>query len=98
MAERLEHTYSTDGPVAVGDIREALSDVSDDDVSESSPITAGVPEAGVVPDSKTSVTLVVSGHDGTWTKTSETALRRAVKSVDGVGELASSEGGYDPDE
>jgi hypothetical protein len=98
MAERLEHTYSTDGTVAVGDIREALSDVSGDGVSESSPITAGVPEAGIVPDSKTSVTLVVSGHDGTWTKTSETALRRAVKSVDGVDELESSEGGYDPDE
>jgi hypothetical protein len=90
----LEHTYSVDGTVTHGMVRRALGEVEKDDISQSSPITAGVPEAGIVITQDT-VIVTVEGHEGDWTKTSETALRRAVKSVDDVEALEESEGGYE---
>lgn len=92
----LEHTYEADG-VDRSEVRSALSELTDDDVSESSPVTAGGSElAVVVADGE--LIIREGGHDGEWTKTSETAVRRAVSTVNGVGELVESSGGYEPDD
>lgn len=96
MAQDLYHEYSTTGSVSRSDVRDALSGLTDDDITESSPITAGAAEVGVETRDGT-VIVRVSGHEGEWSKTSETALRRAVVGVDGVDELTDSDGGYETD-
>lgn len=99
MADDLYHRYSTSAPVTSAHVRTELQHVTDDDVSKSSPIMGGVPEAGVAiggDGEDQTVVVRVEGHAGEWTKTSEQALRRAVKRVEGVEELVESDGGYSP--
>jgi len=80
-------------------VRKSLASVSEDDVSKSSPITAGVPEAGIATTDDGNVRLRVAGHSGSFTKTSERALLAALR--DGLPESASvsvEAGGYDSDD
>lgn len=98
MGSYLYHRYATDGSVSAADVRSALNELTDDDLSVSSPVSAGVDEAGTGVETVGGgvfVTVTVDGHDGDWTKTSEQAIKSAVESVEGVHELAESEGGYD---
>lgn len=93
----LEHTYEV-GEVDRAAVRDALSGLTDDDVTVSSPVTAGGLELAVEVGEGV---LVVreEGHDGEWSKTSESAVRKAVESVDGVVGLVEKAGGYqDSDE
>lgn len=81
-----------------GDIRQALSELTEDDVSVSSPISAGAPEAGVSVDGRVAH-VRVAGHDGDWTKTSEEAIVSALRGVPGDhGDPSVVGGGYEPDE
>lgn len=101
MAQRLYHEYVVDTGVTSRDVRAALEQLTDDDVSQSSPISGGAPEAATVltgSDGESVIGVRVEGHDGEWTKTSERALKSAVKSVEGVTELVLSEGGYETEE
>jgi hypothetical protein len=98
MGSYLYHQYEATGSVTNGDVRNALYTLTDDDVSVSSPITGGASEVSVHFENINGTRLVVltiDGHDGDWTKTSESALTGAVQSVEGVGDLVASEGGYE---
>ena len=75
-------------------VRDALSDLSDDDVSVSSPISAGGREAAVVVGDNTVIVRVI-GHGGEWTKKSTEAVIDAVESAEGVTVVSSVDGGYD---
>lgn len=88
----LEAVFETDGAVRYGDVRDALSAVEDDAVSESSPVSGGLSEVAVVV--ADSVIITVSGHGAGWTKTSQQAVVSAVESTDGVSGLAAIDGGY----
>jgi len=91
-------TFVLDAPEAgYTDVREALSNLTDDDVSVSSPISAGGTEAAVVVDGDT-IEVRVEGHEGDWTLTSQNGVIAAVEAVDGVEECTSVQGGYDPDD
>lgn len=94
MAQRLHHEYQTDGAVTAGMVRDAVSSLTEDDITNTSPITAGGSEVGIEVDG-TALHVRVEGHEGDWSKTSEDALRRAVEGVDGVEELTTAEGGYE---
>lgn len=94
MAQKLHHEYEASGGVTRQAIRQALAGLTDDDLSNSSPVTPGVPEAGIEIADGT-VHLRVQGHDGDWTKTSEQAVISAIEDADGVEGLAESEGGYE---
>jgi hypothetical protein len=99
MASDLYHRYATDSPVNGVDVRRALSELTEDDLSNKSPITPSATNVAVSPSSANedgAVVVRVRGHGGEWSKTSETALRRAVKSVDGITELVEKDGGYEP--
>jgi len=101
MGADLYHRYEADADVSKAAIRAELDTVAEDDISKSSPISAGVPEAGIAvvhEDGDTSVLIRVDGHAGSWSRTSETALRRAVKRADGVHEQVDASGGYQPDD
>ena len=101
MGGDLYHRYEADADVDQADIRAELEAIESDDISKSSPITAGVPEAGIAlvhENGDTSVLIRVEGHSGSWSKTSETALRRAVQRADGVHEQVDASGGYQPDD
>lgn len=82
----------------VGPVREALRAVDGEDLSVSSPVSAGVPEAGVSPGDDGSVLVVVEGHDGDFTKTSERALKRALADVPFSVDVEVVDGGYEPDD
>jgi len=100
MASRLYHEYTVDAGVEQRAVRAALTELTDEDVSVSSPISAGADEVSVQMDydgDSDVLVLHVEGHGGEWTKTSEQTLRRAVEEVEGVGELVYSEGGYESD-
>lgn len=100
MASRLYHEYAVDGEVEQSEVRAALTEMAEDDVSVTSPITAGANEVSVQTDSDGDTDLVVlhvMGHGGDWTQTSEQAVRRAVEGVEGVEELVYAEDGYTPD-
>lgn len=103
MAQNLYHQYAIATSVGYSDVRGALDKLTDDDVSQSSPLTAGGSEVGIEltgegEDPGGILHVRVEGHEGEWTKTSEDSLRRAVQSVEGVGELLSSTGGYEQDD
>jgi hypothetical protein len=100
MAQELLHQYAASESVSYGDVRSALRAIEDDDVSKNSPISEGASEVGLTVeeadgDHSALVTVRVEGHEGEWTKTSERALKSAVQSVEGVGELVEKSGGYD---
>ena len=100
MASTLLHKYKADPDIEQAAVREALNNLTDDDISSSSPITAGASEASVGVernDDEAVVTVYVDGHSGGWTKKSEEGVRKAVEGVDGVVELADAEGGYETD-
>jgi hypothetical protein len=91
-------TFRFDAPGATyTDIREALSNITDDDVSVSSPISDSGSEAAVVVNGDTAE-VRVDGHDGSWTLTSQEGVIAAVEAADGVEECVSVDGGYDPDD
>lgn len=83
--------------VSTSHVREAFDTITDEDVSESSPVTAGVPEAGLSPEPG-EIHVRVGGHAGDFTKTSEQALRKALRAIDGVESVEVLEGGYTPEE
>lgn len=94
MASDLCHRYETDGSVSSAAVRAAIGSLTNDDVSNSSPISAGGGEVGTSFDGDVLV-VRVAGHGGDWTKTSEEALRKKIQSVPGVGDIESSDGGYE---
>lgn len=95
MGEYLRHEYEAESGVSKAAVRDALSALSEDDVSSSSPVSAGGQELAVDDTGDGALAVICEGHGGDWTKTSEEAVRVAVQSVDGVGDLVGSEGGYD---
>jgi hypothetical protein len=99
MASHIEVTADVDDSFERAALCEELSALTDDDVSQSSPITAGAPEAGIAHNRVESVVTVrVEGHGGDWTKTSMDALTTAVRRVDGVLDVSVTDGGYDAEE
>ena len=93
MGSRLVATFELDGAVSKRAIRSALGALTDDDLSASSPISAGGREAAVVAGDETAVVRVI-GHDGDWTKKSTQAVLDAVEAVDGIEGVSDVEGGY----
>lgn len=96
MASRLYHRYSTERGVQKPAVRNALSLLTNDDVSVGSPISAGASEVAIVIEDG-DVVVRVEGHEGEWTQTSEAAVQSAVEAVDGVNELVESKGGFETD-
>ena len=94
MGSRLVATFELDGAVSKQAIRSALGALADDDLSASSPISAGGREAAVVVSDGTAVVRVI-GHDGDWTKKSTQAVLDAVEAVDGIESVSDVEGGYE---
>jgi len=91
-------TFTFDAPGAsYTDIRAALSGLTEDDVSVSSPISEGGSEAAVVVNGDTAE-VRIDGHDGSWTKKSQKGVVSAIEAVDGVEECVSVDGGYEKDE
>ena len=93
MGSRLVATFELDG-ASRRDVRAALGGLTDDDLSASSPISAGGREAAVVVDGDVAV-VKVAGHDGDWTKKSTQAVLDAVEAVDGIESVSHVEGGYE---
>jgi hypothetical protein len=96
----LEHKYSTTRDINKRQIRSALARLTDEDLSESSPVSAGGEELAVTTGTHDGEDVWVvreEGNDGDWTKTSERAVERAVKTVTGIDQLVATEGGYEPD-
>lgn len=73
-------------------VRDALRDVPVDDLSKKSPVEAGLQGVSVVVGVQ-NVTL--RAGEGDWSRTTERALMDALSSVDGVGGVEVTEGGYD---
>lgn len=96
MGSRLVASFELDGASRRA-VRAALGGLTDDDLSASSPISAGGREAAVVVSDGTAVVRVI-GHDGDWTKKSTQAVLDAVEAVDGVESVSDVEGGYEPAE
>lgn len=82
----------------VSPVREALRSVDGDDLSVSSPVSGGVPEAGVSPGDDGAVVVAVEGHEGDFTKTSERALKSALADVPFTVDVEVVDGGYEPDD
>lgn len=79
------------------DVQDQLDTITDDDVSNSSPVSSGVPEASIVVGDG-AAHVRVEGHDGDFTKTSERALLSALGDVDGAaGSADVAAGGYETD-
>jgi len=98
MASRLRLVYEVSEARAVGKVRQALNNLTEDDLSESSPITPGGNEVGlgrVSSDGGPALEIVIEGHDGDWTKTSQEAVKDAAEGVEGIGDLLEHEGGYE---
>lgn len=102
MGQSLYHQYAIDSGVSYSDVRAAVRSLSDDDLSVGSPISGGGEEVGIDLTGEGSdpggiLHIRVEGHDGEWTKTSEKALSRTIRSVNGVGKVIESQGGYEGD-
>lgn len=98
MGSDMEMRFALPDRDAIPHVREALSELTSDDISKKSPIEPGRKQIGdAVAGSESSPVLVlrVQGHSGDWSKTTETAVRRAATSVGGVTHL-STDGGYEP--
>lgn len=99
MASTIEVTADTDSSFSRPALRAALDGITDDDVSVSSPVTDGAPEAAIDHNRDDGVVHVrVEGHDGDFTKTSQQALVSAVRSVDGATDPTVTDGGYEREE
>lgn len=84
--------------VSEGSVRAALREVEGGDLSESSPVSAGVTEAGVRPADGGAVIVAVEGHEGDFTKTSQKAITRTLaEELHGVA-VEVVDGGYEPDD
>lgn len=100
MAQHLHHRFRVSNGVGRADIAAALGEVTDDDLSQKSPATAGVPEAAITLITEQTgkfAEVRIEGHDGEWSKTSMDAIRSAVLGVDGVHERVETRGGYEPE-
>jgi len=98
MSGKLRHIYEADSSTEQADVRDAIAALSADDLTEKSPVTAGASEMSIQmrdADDGVEVEIFTEGHPGEWSKTSEEAIKSAVQSVDGVGDLVESEGGYE---
>jgi hypothetical protein len=99
MGEYLSATFRTDADITKADIRDALADISEDDISKSSPVSAGGSEAAVTvsagPSGMTDFNITVDGHGGDWTKKSEEAVTDAACSVTDSVEVLDVDGGYE---
>lgn len=78
-------------------VRDALSKLTDEDLSASSPISAGGVEAGVTVEDGVA-TVAIDGHGGEWTKTSQKAVVSALSGIDGVEDVEVVDGGYETSE
>jgi hypothetical protein len=96
MASELRITFGADESVSTAAVRDALDALTEDDISKSSPISEGAPEAATINGDGT-VGVAIEGYEGDWTRTSEDALKAAVGGVEGVGDVTSIEGGYEPE-
>lgn len=97
MGGYLWHRYRTVEEVSSGDVRDAVSALTSEDISVSSPISAGGDEVATAFADDGDLIITVEGYDGDWTLTSEEELRRTISSINGVYELLESDGGYDND-
>ena len=98
MASHIEVTADVSERFDPAQLRAAISSLTEDDLSQSSPITAGGDEVGVAYNAaESAVVCRVNGHAGSWTKTSEDALTAAVGGVHGVQSVSVTAGGYEPE-
>jgi hypothetical protein len=83
------------GPVSEEEVRDQLRQITEDSISQSSPITAGVPEAGVYGGTDSTVHVRVQGHSGDWTRTSQTEMCETIRSVHPDVDTAVVSGGFE---
>jgi len=97
MAQDIHLTFDAEDGVEYSDVMDAAHELTEDDISEKSPVSAGAPEVGVEfsEDDGRVLHVRVEGHSGDWSKTSQNALIGAVESVDGVENGSVESGGYD---
>lgn len=96
MASTITIESAVDESFDRGTLREHLDGLTDDDVSVSSPLSAGAPEVGVdYNQPERALTLRVGGHGGDFTKTSERALLSLLRDVEGVHDPTVTDGGYE---
>lgn len=96
MASHIEVTADVNGDFSERALRTALAALTDEDLSESSPVSAGAQEVAVDHNQRDGVVHVrCEGHSGDFTKTSERALTRTVRGVTGVEDASVTDGGYD---
>lgn len=93
MARSIHIVFDAEDSVTSGDIRDAVSELTEDDISVRSPISEGAPEIGTTTGDGWMGVVAGSGQD--WTKTSQQAVIDAVQRVDGIGEVRDITGGYD---
>lgn len=94
MTADIEIAVDASSTVTRQDIRSALDALTEDDISETSPVTAGCPEAVAV-NVEDGLLVRCEGHDGDWTRTSERAVLRALKGASGVEDASVVDGGYE---
>lgn len=88
-------TYEASG-VSVQDVRAALDGITEDDISASSPVSEGIPEANVTVYGDDTMDVTVPGKgERRWTRTTERAIHAALTSLDGVGDIIEKQGGRD---
>lgn len=79
-----------------GDLRDAVSSLTADDVSKSSPVTPGGREIGIdVNTQADEAHLRVQGRDGNFTKTTQDAIVSTVREVVGEDAEITVDGGYE---
>jgi len=84
--------------IPVGAVRRHVRMVREEDLSVSSPVSDGAPEAGVRSADDGSVLVVVDGHEGEFTKTSQDALLSAATNIPYNAEGEVIEGGYETED
>lgn len=98
MAPTLKHVYAAPPPGGPTPVLQALRSLTEEDISQKSPVTPGIPEVSfnmTREDGQRRLVLTVDSDDGEWSKTSEEAIQDAVLSTITAEELVESEGGYD---
>lgn len=97
MADHIEVTAHTNESFSEPALRGHLADV--DGVSQSSPVSDGLPEAAVDHNQADGMVHVrVEGHEGDFTKTSQDEILKAVRATDGAVSPEVTAGGYEPEE
>ena len=97
MAKDIRLTFDTDGTVTSGDIRAALDDLTDDDITVQSPVEPGIPGVATAVDGDEMTVIAGDGSDE-FSKTTQRAIKSAVTGIEGVEEHVSTEGGYETDD